>query len=195
MADAVVQDWILKHGAPISLHSDRGREFTAELRQGVCDLLRIAKTYSTAYCPLANGMVENCNRILLSMLRAMVSEYQGDWDDHLPATLSAYRSTPHSSMGLSPFHMLYGMEVTIPLDLVIVEVGLQKPDVHWPMEYVELLCASLRGVHTVARTNLKKSAKWQKRGFGEASHTVKFQCGDWVWQAARQTQMPLASVG
>ncbi len=24
VADAIVQDWVLKHGAPISLHSDRG---------------------------------------------------------------------------------------------------------------------------------------------------------------------------
>ncbi len=49
IADAVVQDWILKHGTPATLHSDRGKEFTAALHQEVCDLLRIAKTYSTAY--------------------------------------------------------------------------------------------------------------------------------------------------
>ncbi len=51
VADAVVQDWILKHGAPISLHNDRGHKFTMELHQGVCDLLHIPKTYSTAYQP------------------------------------------------------------------------------------------------------------------------------------------------
>ncbi len=45
VADAVVQDWILKHGAPISLHSDRGRELTTELQQGVCDVLRIANMH------------------------------------------------------------------------------------------------------------------------------------------------------
>ncbi len=25
VADAIFQDWVLKHGAPISLHSDRGK--------------------------------------------------------------------------------------------------------------------------------------------------------------------------
>ncbi len=74
VADAVVQDWIQKHRAPISLHSDRGREFTMELQWGVCDLLCITKTYSTAYHPQANGMVEGCNRMVLSMLRAVVCE-------------------------------------------------------------------------------------------------------------------------
>ncbi len=46
-------------------------------------------------------MVERCNRSLLAMLRAVVSKQQDDWDDHLPAVLSAYRSPPHSSTGQS----------------------------------------------------------------------------------------------
>ena len=90
VADAVVQDWILKHGTPVTLHSDRGKEFTAVLHQEVCDLLWITKTYSTVYRPQANGMVERCNCTLLAMLRTVVSEQQDDWDDQLPALLSAY---------------------------------------------------------------------------------------------------------
>ncbi len=27
--EAVVQDWTLKHGTPVTLHSDQGKEFTA----------------------------------------------------------------------------------------------------------------------------------------------------------------------
>ena len=89
VADAVVQDWILKHGTPVTIHSDRGKEFTAALHCEVCDLLLIAKTYSKAYHQQANGMVECCNRTLLGMLRAVVSEQQDDWDDQLPTLFSA----------------------------------------------------------------------------------------------------------
>ncbi len=67
----------------------------------LCDLLRIHKTHSAAYNPQSNGAVERCNRTLLSMLRTMVSEQQNDWDDHLPTALWAYRSTPHTSTGVS----------------------------------------------------------------------------------------------
>ncbi len=122
-ADDAVQEWILKRGAPISLHSDKGKKFTTALYQEVCDLLRLAKMNSTAYQTQANGMVECCNRTLLAMLRAVVSEQQDDWDDYLPAVLSAYRSTLHSSTGLSPYRMVYGVEMTMPIDLVIGEVG------------------------------------------------------------------------
>ncbi len=68
VADAVVQDWILKHGTPVTLHSELEKEFTAALHQEVCDLLHIAKTYFTVYHPQANGMVEHCNRKLLAIL-------------------------------------------------------------------------------------------------------------------------------
>ncbi len=52
------------------------KEFTTALHQEVCDLLQIAKTYSTAYHPQANGMVGQCNCTLLVMLRSVVSEQQ-----------------------------------------------------------------------------------------------------------------------
>ncbi len=149
-------------------------------------MLRIAKTCSTAYRPQANGIMECCNRSLLAMLHAVVFEQRDDWDDHLPAVLSAYRSTPNSSTGLSPYRMVYGVEMTMPIDLVIGKVGRQRPEVHCPVEYVEWLRGSIRDAHTLARANLKKAAKRQKRGYGEASHDTFFQRGDWVWQVYPQ---------
>ncbi len=160
VADAVIQEWVLKHGAPMTLHSDQGQEFTAALHQGV----------------------ERCNRTLLAMLRAIVSERQDDWDDHLPTVLSVYRATPHSSTGLSPHRMVYGIEINLPVDLVFGEMGQERPAVHCLCEYVEWLRSSLRDTHTLARANLKKAAKRQKRGYGESNRPVNFQHGDWVWR-------------
>ena len=57
----VVHEWVLNHGAPMSLYTDQGRGFTAALYQEVYDLLRIPKIYSTAYRPQCNGMLEQCN--------------------------------------------------------------------------------------------------------------------------------------
>ena len=65
--------------------------------------------------------------------------------------------------------MLYGVEMTMPLDLVISDVGREWPDVHCPTEYVEWLCGSIRDAHAIARMNLKKSAKRQKKGYGKTS--------------------------
>ncbi len=51
----------------------------------------------------------------------------------------------------------------MPLDLVIGDVGREWPDIHCPTEYVEWLCGSIRDAHAIARTNLKKAAKHEKR--------------------------------
>ena len=125
-------------------------------------------------------MVERCNHTLLAMLRTLVSEQQDDWDDQLPALFSAYRSTPHSSTGISPYRMLYWVEMTMPLDLVIGDVGRERPDVHCPTEYVEWLRGSIRDAHAIARGNLKKAAKRQKKGYGKTSRSAMFQRGDCV---------------
>ncbi len=98
LADVIVNEWVYKHGTPLNLHSNRGTEFTAAMHHCLCYLLRIHKTYSTAYNPQSNGAVERCNCTLLSMLRTVVSEQQNDWDDHLSAALCAYRLIPHASV-------------------------------------------------------------------------------------------------
>ncbi len=68
VADVIVHEWVYKHGTPLNVHSERGAEFTAAMHRCMCDLLRIHKTYSMAYNPQSNGVVESCNRTLLSML-------------------------------------------------------------------------------------------------------------------------------
>ena len=77
--------------------------------------------------------------------------------------------------------MVYRREMTMPIDLVIGEVGRQRPEVHCSVEYVEWLCGSIRDAHTLARANLKKAAKRQKRGYGKDSRDT-CQRGDWVWR-------------
>ncbi len=147
------------------------------------DLLRIHKTYSTAYNPQSNGAVERCNRTLLAMLRTVVSEQQNDWGDHLPAALCAYRSTLHASTGVSPHKMVYRVEMTLPLDLMLGDTGPEQPEHECPYEYVEWIKDSLRRAHSRTRKTLKTSAKRQCRGYGEPNQIVRFHHGEWVWRA------------
>ncbi len=72
--DAIVQEWVYKHCTPLHLHSYRGTEFTTAIYHCMCDFLRIHTTNFTAYNSQLNGVIERCNRTLLSMLRTVVSE-------------------------------------------------------------------------------------------------------------------------
>ena len=162
VADLFYTKWIALYGCPLVLHSDRGGEFKAEIISRLCDVLRVTKTYTSPYRPESDGMLERSNRTLQAMLRAFVNEARDDWDDHLPAVTCAYRSTPHDSTGVSPFKMVFGHEMTLPIDLQH-DVGTRTRIPKCPVEYVEWLKQTLYLGHDVARHRLKRAARDRRK--------------------------------
>jgi len=94
---SVISTW----GPPVELLSNQGPEFVVELN---CKLLRqwgIKRQYAMAYHPQTNGQVEQFNRKL--MIAKFVNGRQDNWDIYLQAFLYAYRTSPHNSMGHTPY--------------------------------------------------------------------------------------------
>jgi len=52
------------------------------------------------------------------MFRAVLKGKLTSWEDHLPLVEFAYNRTNHSSIGSSPFEVVYGFNPLTPLDLV-----------------------------------------------------------------------------
>lgn len=49
------------------------------------------------------------------MLRACVLDFGGRWDTYLPLAEFTYNNSDHSSIGRSPFEMLYGKKCRTPI--------------------------------------------------------------------------------
>ena len=64
--------------------------------------------------PRANGEVEHQNRTLLKALRVAQTEGK-DWKKELFKFLMAYRSTPHSTTGVSPAKLMFNGEIRTKL--------------------------------------------------------------------------------
>ena len=94
-------------GPPERLHSDQGRNFESHILTELCRAFNITKSRTTPYHPMGDGLVERMNRTLLSLLRTYTQQ-QGDWEEHLQLLLFIYRTTKHSSTGLSPHEILFG---------------------------------------------------------------------------------------
>ena len=88
-------------------HSDQGRTFESQILADLCKTFQITTSCTTPYHPMGDDLVERMNRTLLNMLRSYV-EHTGDWEEHLQLLLFAYRTTKHSSTGLSPHEVLFG---------------------------------------------------------------------------------------
>ena len=69
--------------------------------------------------PLGNGQAKATNRMLLRILSKMVFDYGNDWKAHQTDVLWAYRSSPKTATGFTPFSLVYGTDTVSPTKLVV----------------------------------------------------------------------------
>ena len=181
VADILVTQWVCRYGVPLVIHTDQGRNYESLLFKEMCKLLDISKTRTSRYRPQSDGLVERMNRTLRQMLRAVVSEFGSDWDDHLPYILLAYRSTVHDSVNFTPNFLMFGREVRVPVDIMYGDRQSASGVPTCPIEYVEWVRNVMQNSYKIARENLEKSAIRQKRGYDVNTKTRSFKRGDWVW--------------
>ena len=75
-------------------------------------------------------MVERFNRTLEAMLSKYVSDNQRDWDVHLPLVMMAYRSSVHEATTFTPYFMMFGREICLPIDIMFGTQVDQEPLTH-----------------------------------------------------------------
>ncbi|UYV74014.1 hypothetical protein LAZ67_11001834 [Cordylochernes scorpioides] len=68
IAKFLLEEVILKHGAPREIVMDRGRNFQSKLLQELTNKCGIKKKATTAYHPQTNGLTERLNRTIADML-------------------------------------------------------------------------------------------------------------------------------
>ena len=89
-------------------------------------------------------MVERFNGTIKHLLRKLVSNPDMEWDKCIPYVLWAYRGTIHKSTGYSPFQLLFGKAMRMPLDqLVHFWKGKKGEDANSTSEYVQNLRANI----------------------------------------------------
>ena len=103
------------HGAPKSIISDRGTQFTSHYWKSFQKALGTKVKLSTAFHPRTDGLAERTIQTLEDMLRACVIDYKGSWYDHLPLIEFAYNNSYHASIGMAPYEALYGRRCRSPI--------------------------------------------------------------------------------
>ena len=181
VADILATRYFNYHGVPMVIHSDQGTEFESKLFRALVGLYGSEKIHTAPYRPQSDGQVERFNRTLLNMLSAYVSGSANDWDNHLPFVIQAYNTSVHTSTGITPHAMVYGHEMTMPIDLMYPDPEKSSPPTNCGPEYVEFVRRALRTAHQFAREHLKQSTLRQKRGYdAHAKPRSAFKPGDLV---------------
>lgn len=109
-----LEQFFAVHGNPESLKTDNGPQFVSEEFGAFLKENDIFHLTSTPLWPQANGEIERQNRSLIKALKIAQIEKK-DWQRELLKYLLAYRSTPHSTTGVSPSKLLFGREIRTKL--------------------------------------------------------------------------------
>jgi transposase InsO family protein len=69
VASALFSRWLCRHGLPLEIVSDGGKEFCNEAVNEVLKLMSIKKTTTSPYHPKTNAQVEVCNKTISNYLK------------------------------------------------------------------------------------------------------------------------------
>ena len=113
-------DWSSRYGSPEILVTDQGTHFVNEVIAEMCHLMDTKQQFTTAYCPWANGTVERVNRTVLSVLRALCSEFRLPFErfhELLPVLRSVLNNALDAS-GDAAISKMLNLPAQSPLDVV-----------------------------------------------------------------------------
>ncbi|MCO5586391.1 hypothetical protein L7F22_040331 [Adiantum nelumboides] len=119
VAKFVYEDICCKFGMPLELLSDKGSGFRGELVDYLCEKLHVGRRFTTPYYPQCNGMNERFNGELKRMHTKMTQSSAKTWELELPCALWAYRTAIKTGTGFSPFHLVFGKEALLPIEVEI----------------------------------------------------------------------------
>ena len=101
----LVNELFCRFSPPEQLHVNQGRKFESEsdVIGEICSLLHVHNSRTTPYLPQGEGMVEQFNCTLTSMLSMVLTDHTQDLEEMLPKLCLAYNSSVQSSTGYTPF--------------------------------------------------------------------------------------------
>ena len=158
--DFVWKNIICRFGLPRTLITDNGRQFDNKRFEEFCSEFQINHRFTSVAHPQSNGEAEVTNRTILQGLKARLTQAKSSWADDLYNVLWAYRTTPRTPTGETPFKLTYGAEAVIPLNVELPSLQVENFD---PQQNEDQLRASLDFIDEARERASIRMAAYQHR--------------------------------
>ncbi|XP_042441455.1 uncharacterized protein LOC122026808 [Zingiber officinale] len=178
------QHIICRFGIPRCLVSDNERQFIGQELREWCEGYGIQKHFTSVAYPQSNGQVEVANREILRILRVRLDHIGGSWVDELPGVLWAIHKTPKEGAGVTPFHLVYGGEAVVPVEVSVESDRIQSYDgdnVERRLLELDLIDA----VRAKAVVRLTAYRQRMKQNYNRRVIPRAFHVGDLVWKKVK----------
>ena len=91
------------------------------MMEQICEQFKIKHHNSAPYRPKMNGVVEATNKNVKKIVAKMTDTYK-DWHEKLPFALHAYQTAVRTSIGATPFSLVYGIEAVFLIEVEILSL-------------------------------------------------------------------------
>ncbi|GFW06995.1 transposon Tf2-11 polyprotein [Trichonephila clavipes] len=185
IAKFLLEEIVLRHGAPRVIITDRGAVFRSRLVSSLVDLCNIDHRFTTAYHPQTNGLTERFNKTLADLLSMYVDVEQKNWDEILPFVTFAYNTAKQETTGFTPFYLLHGREAETTLDTMLPFCPNDFDD-----NNITKIAARAEESRQLARVHTLRAQDKDRRRYDSKHQMVSYAPGDHVW-----VYIPVRKVG
>ena len=187
VANLFFKEVLRLHGIPRTIVSDRDVKFLSHFWRSLWNKLGTKLMFSTTCHPQTDGQTEVVNRVLSTLLRAIIKKNIKTWEECLPHVEFAYNRSVHSATKHSPFEIVYGFNPLTPLDL------LPLPSEQVVHKNGEEKAEFVKKLHRDVRDNIEKRTHQYEQQANKGRKKVVFEVGDWVWVHFRKERDRVAS--
>uniref|UniRef100_A0A2N9GPI5 RNA-directed DNA polymerase n=1 Tax=Fagus sylvatica TaxID=28930 RepID=A0A2N9GPI5_FAGSY len=148
----------------------------------LCQQFKIQHHNSAPYRPKMNGAVEAANKNVKKILSKMTETYK-DWHEHLPYALCAYRTSVRTSVGATPYSLVYGMEAVLPVEVEIPSLRILSQTQLEEAEWAQARYEQLNFIDEKRLAALCHGQLYQRRierAYNKKARPRTFQPGDLV---------------
>ncbi|XP_027184113.1 uncharacterized protein LOC113782419 [Coffea eugenioides] len=116
---------------PETLITDNAKNFNNDIVDGLCEQFKIKHRNYIIYRSQMNEAVEAANKNLKKIIHKMMERHH-DWHEKLPYALMVYRTTIRTSIEATPYSLMYGMKMVLPVEVkipslrILMEIQLEK---------------------------------------------------------------------
>ena len=177
-------DFICRHGIPDDILTDQGTNYQSELLDEVYRVLDIHRKRTAAYHPQSDGISERHVQHFKNGIRTYLKEDPQEWDKHLNTLAFAYNSSTHATTKHSPFYLMTGRHMKIPLDLfsdeVTIDLALNEDD------YAHKLQTKLKQSFQQVQESREYAVNKAKIRHNRNCTAANFEIGDYVWRSVKK---------
>jgi hypothetical protein len=115
-----IKSIVFYFGVPHSIITNNGTNFTSKEFKSYCESMGIKLKFTSVAHPKTIGQVEKANGLICNGIKkrllAPLEKAKHTWVDELPSMLWSLRTTPNAATQETPFFLVHGAEVVLPVE-------------------------------------------------------------------------------